>query len=128
MAYLHEPFVDLSGTFTDHGMSESMLTKQSREDSETAVLVDADQAVAMGETVAAAFFKEGGKLSGMSQNALARDLAEVLEPLLCICTNEEWIETINARLDRLESDADEPGPRLERFGTNGAAEMTTPAR
>jgi len=95
--------MDLSGTFRDPRMTEPMLTKQSRQDGETANLVEADQAVAMGETVAAAFFKGGGKLSGMSQNALARDLAEVLEPLLCICTNEEWIETINARLDRLES-------------------------
>jgi hypothetical protein len=79
----------------------------------------------MGEAVATAFEEGGGKLSGMSRDTLARDLASILEPLLSTCTNAEWIDVINARLDRLEGEADQPGPRLERFGPNGIAEMAT---
>jgi hypothetical protein len=82
----------------------------------------------MGEAVATAFEEGGGKPSGMSRDALARDLAGILEPLLSTCTNAEWIEAINARLDRLEGETDNPGPRLERFDANGGAEMTEPLR
>ena len=105
-----------------------MLTIRSQESSETAEQAGAEPALAMGEAVALAFEKGGGKLKGMSQDTLAHDLAWILEPLLNTCTNAEWIEAINARLDRLEDEASQPGPRLERFGPNGVAEMTTPLR
>lgn len=85
---------------------------------------EADQALLMGEAVASVFEEHGGVLNGLNRQALARDLAETLRPLLSTCTNAEWIEAINARLDRLEGEIDRPGPRLERFGPNGTAEMT----
>jgi hypothetical protein len=103
-----------------------MLTMRPQEYSETADPAEVDQALALGKAVALAFEKGGGKLSAISRDALASDLAGILEPLLETCTNAEWIEAINARLDRLEGEADTPGPRLERFGPNGIAEMTTP--
>ena len=80
----------------------------------------------MGEAAATAFEESGGQLRNMNRAALARDLAGTLEPLLSTCTNAEWVEAINARLDRLEGDTDKSGPRLERFTSNGVAEMTTP--
>lgn len=82
----------------------------------------------MGEAVASVFEEHGGALRGLSRETLARDLAQILQPLLSTCTNSEWIEAINARLDLLEGDTDTPGPRLERFGANGVAEMTAPVR
>ncbi|MCJ2101970.1 hypothetical protein [Methylobacterium sp. E-046] len=103
-----------------------MLTKRSQEDGETADPTGAGQALMMGEVVASVFEEHGGVLNGLSREALARDLAETLQPLLSTCTNAEWIEAINARLGRLEGETDKPGPRLERFGPNGLAEMTTP--
>jgi hypothetical protein len=72
------------------------------------------------------FEEYGGKVCGLSREALAHDLAAVVQPLLGTCTNAEWIEAINARLDPLEGDADKPGPRLERFEANGVAAMTAP--
>ena len=102
-----------------------MLTMQSQNESGAVDPTGADRALAMGEAVARAFEKGGGQLSSMSRDALARDLAGILEPLLDTCTNAEWIEAINARLERLESETDKPGPRLERFASNGDAEMTT---
>ena len=82
----------------------------------------------MGEAVASVFEEHGGELSGLSRETLARDLAEVVQPLLGTCTNAEWIEAINARLNLLEGGSDKPGPRLVRFEANGVAEMTAPAR
>ncbi|MGH1592221.1 hypothetical protein ACRBEV_32385 [Methylobacterium phyllosphaerae] len=105
-----------------------MLTMRPQEGSATADPAGADQARIMGEAVALAFERGGGKLSGMSRDALASDLAGILEPLLNTCTNAEWIEAVNARLNRLECETSEPGPRLERFTLNGSAEMTTPLR
>lgn len=99
---------------------------RSQEGGGTVDPTSADRALAMGEAVALAFEKGGGKLDGMSRDALASDLAGILEPILDTCTNAEWIEALNARLERLESDTDKPGPRLERFASNGDAEMTTP--
>lgn len=99
--------------------------KQPQEDGETVDPTGADRALAMGRAVAAAFEEGGGTLSGMSRDALAQDLAGILQPLLSTCTNAEWIEAINARLDRLEGETDKPGPRLERFAPNSIAEMTT---
>jgi len=106
--------------------SELMLTMQSHEGRDTTDSVEGHQGLAMGEAVALAFEEGGGVLNALSRDALAHDLAEILKPLLSTCTNAEWIEAINARLDRLESDTDTPGPRLVRFEANGAAEMTTP--
>jgi hypothetical protein len=103
-----------------------MLTMRSDEGGETADPAEGDQGLAMGEAVALAFEGGGGVLSGMSREALARDLAGILDPLLSTCTNAEWIEAVNARLVRLEGDTDKPGPRLVRFGRGGIAEMTTP--
>ena len=103
-----------------------MLTERSQEGGETADPTEGDQGLAMGEAVALAFQEGGGVLSGMSREALARDLAGILDPLLSTCTNAEWIEAINARLVRLEGDTDKPGPRLVRFGPSGIAEMTPP--
>lgn len=105
-----------------------MLTMRSQDSSETADPAGAEPALAMGEAVALAFDEGGGKLGGMGRDALACDLSEILEPLRATCTNAEWIEAVNARLDRLEGGADTLGPRLERFGPNGSAEMTTPSR
>ncbi|MHC2109040.1 hypothetical protein [Methylobacterium sp. CM6246] len=103
-----------------------MLTKRSQEGVEIVGPSGADQARSMGEAAATAFEESGGRLSDMNRDALARDLAGILEPLLGTCTNAEWIEAINARLDRLEGETDKPGPRLERFTPNGAVEMTAP--
>lgn len=105
-----------------------MLTKRSQEGDETEGQTAAEQALTMGEAVASVFVEHGGVLSGFTREGLARDLSEVLQPLLSTCTSAEWIEAINARLDRLEGDTDEPGPRLERFEANGVAEMTAPVR
>ncbi|MDE4915176.1 hypothetical protein PQI07_31700 [Methylobacterium sp. 092160098-2] len=80
----------------------------------------------MAEAVARAFEEHSGTLSGLSREALARDVGHILQPLLSTCTNAEWIEAINARLDLLEGDTDKPGPRLVRFEANGVAEMTAP--
>jgi hypothetical protein len=99
-----------------------METTRSQESGEIGHVAGADQALAIAESVATAFEEGGGELSGMSRDALARDLAAVLEPLLITCTNAEWIEAINARLARLEGETDKPGPRLERFASNGIAE------
>jgi hypothetical protein len=82
----------------------------------------------IGESVAGAFQENGGELGNFCRETLARDLAEVVQPLLGTCTNAEWIEAINARLDLLKSDTGKPGPRLVRFEANGVAEMTAPAR
>lgn len=105
-----------------------MLTMRSRECSEAADPAGADRALLMGEAVALAFETSGGKLNGMSRDALARDLAGILEPLLNTCTNAEWIEAVNARLNRLDGETSEPGPRVERFAPDGTAEMTAPPR
>ncbi|MGH1592314.1 hypothetical protein ACRBEV_32850 (plasmid) [Methylobacterium phyllosphaerae] len=105
-----------------------MLTKQSQGDGEAEDPTEADQALMMGEAVAGAFVEHGGELNGLSREALAHDLANMLQPLLSTCTNAEWIEAVNARLNRLEGDTDKPGPRLVRFEANGVAEMTTPIR
>jgi hypothetical protein len=82
----------------------------------------------MGEAVARVFGEQGGELSDLGRETLARDLAAVVQPLLNTCTNAEWIEAINARLDLLEGDTDKPGPRLVRFGADGVPEMTTAVR
>ena len=105
-----------------------MLTKRSQGESETEAPTGAGQALMMGEAVARVFEEHGGALSGLSRKTLARDLAEVVQPLLSTCTNAEWIEAINARLDLLERATDKPGPRLVRFDANGVAEMTVPVR
>ena len=107
-------------------MPEPMLTKRSQGESETEAPTGAGQALMMGEAVAGAFVENGGELGKLCRETLARDLAEVVQPLLSTCTNAEWIEAINARLDLLERDTDKPGPRLVRFEANGAAEMTAP--
>jgi hypothetical protein len=101
-----------------------MLTKRSQGDGETEDSTGAGHALMMGEAVASVFEEHGGELRGLSREALARDLADMLQPLLSTCTNAEWIEAINARLDLLEGDTDKPGPRLVRFEANGIAEMT----
>lgn len=105
-----------------------MLTKRSQGGGETEDPTGAGQALTMGEAVASAFEQHGGVLSGLSREALARDLSEILQPLLSTCTNAEWIEAINARLDRLDGDTDEPGPRVVRFKANCVAEMTAKLR
>jgi hypothetical protein len=69
----------------------------------------------MSEAVALAFEEGGGALRGMSRDALAYNLAGILDPLLSTCTNAEWIEAVNARLVRLEGDTGKPGPRLVRL-------------
>jgi hypothetical protein len=109
-------------------MPEPMLTKRSQGESETEAPTGAGQALMMGEAVAGAFVENGGELGKLCRETLARDLAEVVQPLLSTCTNAEWIEAINARLDLLERDTGKPGPRLVRFEANGVAEMTAPAR
>ncbi|MCJ2069573.1 hypothetical protein MKK75_12360 [Methylobacterium sp. J-030] len=103
-----------------------MLTKRSQGDDEPEDPTGAGRALMMGEAVACVFAEHGGKVSGLSRDALAHDLARIVEPLLGTCTNAEWIEAINARLDLLEGDTDKPGPRLVRFEANGVAEMTAP--
>lgn len=100
-----------------------MTMKQSQEGDTIVDLAGADQALVMAESAAAAFEAAGGELSGMSRDALARDLAAMLEPLLTTCTRAECIEAINARLVRLEGQTDKPGPRLERFAPDGIAEI-----
>ncbi|MEE7451536.1 hypothetical protein MRF4_29285 [Methylobacterium radiotolerans] len=109
-------------------MPELMLTKRSHESGGTESPAEADQALAMGEAVAMAFEEHGGVLNSLDREALTHDLAEILQPLLSTCTNAEWIEAINARLNLLEGDTAEPGPRLVRFEADGVAEMTTPVR
>lgn len=108
-------------------MPEPMLTMRPQDSNEGADPTEADRALLMGEAVASVFEEHGGVLNGLNRQALARDLAETLHPLLSTCTKAEWIEAINARLDRLEGEIDRPGPRLERFGPTGAAEMTKAA-
>jgi hypothetical protein len=103
-----------------------MLTKRSHEGVKIVDPTGADQARSMAEAVATAFEEGGGQLSGISRDALARDIGGILEPLLSTCTNAEWIEAINVRLERLEGETGKPGPRLERFTLNGVAEMTAP--
>jgi hypothetical protein len=107
-------------------MPEPMLTMRSQDGGKIVDPTGGDQALIMGDAVASVFEEHGGLLNGLSREALARDLAGTVQPLLSTCTNAEWIEAINARLDLLEGDTVKPGPRLVRFGANGIAEMTTP--
>ena len=109
-------------------MPEAMLTKQSRGDDATEDPAGAGQALMMADAVASVFEEHGGDLGGLSREVLARDLTAIVQPLLSTCTNAEWIEAINARLDLLEGDTDKSGPRLVRFESNGVAEMTEPMR
>jgi hypothetical protein len=109
-------------------MPEPMLTKRSQGESETEAPTGAGQALMIGESVAGAFQENGGELGNLCRETLARDLAEVVQPLLGTCTNAERSEAINARLDLLERDTGKPGSRLVRFEANGVAKMSAPAR
>ena len=103
-----------------------MLMKRSQEGGEIEDHTGAEQALTMGEAVASVYVEHGGVLSGFTRKGLARDLSEILQPLLSTCTSAEWIEAINARFSLLEGDTDKKGPRLVRFEANGVPEMTAP--